>query len=246
MTNLFQTKKFLSVLLLLAIIAAVSAFLITARGNPTVAATDHSNVSGPAELRDLQAIANQYGITLDEAIEMYAWRDDFSRMVTAIKQDNPDSIAEGASTSGSTALIRFSGSIPADAQRTIDDFEANNPNLTITKQTNVGYTEREYVEAVVGAYYSVMAENGVKDGTAHFEGETNEIVMLVKMETPPSDAEKAELEQAAEQGAKEATRQNIMDTFTISLSVVQRDLGGLDSGSKHMGGETLGSLHVRL
>ena len=241
MTNLFQTKKFLSVLLLLAIIAAVSAFLITARGNPTVAATDHSNVSGPAELRDLQAIANQYGITLDEAIEMYAWRDDFSRMVTAIKQDNPDSIAEGASTSGSTALIRFSGSIPADAQRTIDDFEANNPNLTITKQTNVGYTEREYVEAVVGAYYSVMAENGVKDGTAHFEGETNEIVMLVKMETPPSDAEKAELEQAAEQGAKEATRQNIMDTFTISLSVVQRDLGGLDSGSKHMGGETLGS-----
>lgn len=43
-----RPKKFLGALLLLAIIAAVSAFLLTARGNPPVAATDHSNVSGPA------------------------------------------------------------------------------------------------------------------------------------------------------------------------------------------------------
>ena len=86
-----------------------------------------------------------------------------------------------------------------------------------------------------------MAESGVEDGTAHFEGETNEIVIFAKMATPPSDAEKARLERAAEQGAKESTRPNITDTLTISLSVVQRDLGGLDSGSEHMGGEELGS-----
>ncbi len=86
-----------------------------------------------------------------------------------------------------------------------------------------------------------MAKSGVEDGTAHFEGETNEIVIFVKMATPPSDAEKAELERAAERGAKESTKPNITDTFTISLSVVQRDLGGLDSGSEHMGGEELGS-----
>lgn len=103
----------------------------------------------------------------------------------------------------------------------------------------MGYNESEYVEAVVGAYYAVMAEDGVKDSRAHFEGETNEIAMLVKMETPPIDAEKAKLERAAEQGAKDATRQDIMDTFSISLEVVQRDLGGLDSGSDHMGGEEL-------
>ena len=216
MTNLFQTKKVLSALLLIAIIAAVSAFLLTARGNPPVAATDHSNVSGPAELNDLQFMADAKGITLDEAIERYAWRDDFSMMVTAIEEDNPGSIAEAASTSGSTAIIRFAGSISADAQRVIDDFEAKNPNLTISTQTNLGYTEKESEEAVVGAYYAVMAENGVNDGTAHFEGETNEIVILVKMETPPSDAEKAKLERAAEQGAKESTRPNITDTFTIS------------------------------
>ena len=241
MTNLFKTKKVLGVLLLVAIIASVSAFLIAANNDSPVVTTDHNNVSGPAELNDLQFMADAERITLDESIARYAWRDDFSRMVTAINEDNPDIIAEAASTSGSTGLIRFSGSIPADAQRAIADFEARNPNLTVTKHTNVGYTEREYVEAVVGAYYSVMAENGVRDGTAHFEGETNEIVMLVKMDTPPSETEKAKLERVAKQGAKDATRQNIMDTFSVSLSVVQRDLGGLDSGSEHMGGETLGS-----
>ncbi len=156
-TNLFKTKKVLSALLLVAIIAAVSAFLIAANKDSPVVTTDHSSVSGPSELNDLQSIADANGITLDEAIEMYAWRDDFSRMVTAIQEEHPDSVAEAASTSGSTALIRFSGSIPADAQITIEDFEAKNTNLTITKQTNVGYTEKEYVEAVVGAYYSVMA-----------------------------------------------------------------------------------------
>ena len=162
-------------------------------------------------------------------------------MVSAIEDDDPDSIAGAASTSGSTATIRFSGLISADAQRVIDDFEAKNPNLTISKQTNLGYNEWESEEAVVGAYYAVMAESGVEDGTAHFEGETNEIVIFAKMATPPSDAEKARLERAAEQGAKESTRPNITDTLTISLSVVQRDLGGLDSGSEHMGGEELGS-----
>ena len=241
MTNLFRTKNVLGAFLLLAIIAAVSAFLIAANNDSPAAATDHSNVSGPAELNDLQFMADAEGITLDQAVEMYAWRDDFSRMITAINKEHPDSVTEAASTSGSTALIRFSGSIPADAQRTIANFETQNPNLTIIKQTNVGYTEEEYVKAVVGAYYSVMAEDAVKDGRAHFEGETNEIVILLKMDTPPSDAKKTTLRQAAEQGAKDATRQDILDTFSISLSVVQREISGLDSGADHMGGETLGS-----
>ena len=231
----------MSALLLVAIIAAVSAFLIAANKDSPVVTTDHSSVSGDAELDDLQFVADAEGITLDEAIARYAWGDDFSAAVGVIRDNDSSSIAGAASTGGSTATIKFSGSIPADAQRVIDDFEAENQHVTISTQTNLGYTEWESEEAVVGAYYAVMAKSGVEDGTAHFEGETNEIVIFVKMATPPSDAEKAELERAAERGAKESTRPNITDTFTISLSVVQRDLGGLDSGSEHMGGEELGS-----
>ena len=35
-----------------------------------------------AELQDLQAVAEQYGITLQEAFDRYAWNDNFSRMVS--------------------------------------------------------------------------------------------------------------------------------------------------------------------
>jgi hypothetical protein len=140
-TNLFQTKKVLSALLLVAIIAAVSVFLIAANKDSPVVTTDHSSVSGPAELNDLQFMANQEGITLDEAIARYAWGDDFSAAVGVIRDNDSSSIAGVAITGGSTATIRFSGSISADAQRVIDDFEAKNPNLTISKQTNLGYNE---------------------------------------------------------------------------------------------------------
>ena len=239
MTNLFETKKVLSALLLVAIIAAVSAFLIAANNDSPVVTSSHSSVSGDAELEDLQFVADAEGITLEESIARYAWGDDFSAAVGVIRDDYPGSIAGVAITGGSTAIIKFSGSISADAQRVIDDFESENEHVTVSTQTNLGYTERESAEAVAGAYFAVMAENGVEDGTAHFEGETNEIVIAVKKATPPSDAEKAALKRAAERGAKESTRPNITDTFTISLSVVQRDLGGLDSGSEHMGGEEL-------
>ena len=217
MTNLFQTKKFLGALLLLAIIAAASAFLLTARGNPPVGATDHSNVNSPAELRDMQAIANQYGITLDEAIARYAWRDDFSAAVGAIRDNDPSSLASAAITSTSSATINFSGSISADAQRVVDDFENENPNITTSKRTNLGYTETEAEEAVVGAYFAVKEENGVKDGTAYFDDETNQIVIAVNMVTPPSDEEKAALERVAERGAKEATKPDITDIDHIAV-----------------------------
>ena len=77
----------------------------------------HPSISAPAEVRDLQSLARTYGITLDESIARYAWRDDFSRMVTVVEKDNPDSFVEAASTSGSSARIKFSGPTPATPGR---------------------------------------------------------------------------------------------------------------------------------
>ena len=60
----------------------------------------HASINSPAEVNDLQSIANQDGITLDESIMRFAWRDDFSKMVTAIEKENPDSVVDVAMTSG--------------------------------------------------------------------------------------------------------------------------------------------------
>ncbi len=97
MTKLFQTKKVLSSLLLVAIIAAVSAFLIAANNDSPVVTSSHSSVSGDAELEDLQFVADAEGITLEESIARYAWGDDFSAAVGVIRDDYPGSVTRQCS-----------------------------------------------------------------------------------------------------------------------------------------------------
>ena len=190
----------------------------------------HPSISGPAELEDLQFMANTKGITLDEAIARYAWGDDFSAMVTAIEDDDPDSVVDAAITGGSSARIKFSGSISGNARNAIDKFKSENPAVELSLQTGrgQGLTGREVEEAVVGAHFAVMEEDGVQDSVTYYDSDANEIVVTVQMATPPSGEKLSSLEKAAERGAAEATRPDITDSLTISLSVVQHDLTGTD------------------
>ena len=190
----------------------------------------HPSISAPAEVRDLQSLARTYGITLDESIARYAWRDDFSRMVTVVEKDNPDSFVEAASTSGSSARIKFSGPISSNARNAIDKFKSENPHVTVSLQVgrDPGFTRREADKAVVGAHFAVMAEDGVQDSVTYYDSDAIEIVVAVQMVTPPSGEKLSSLEKAAERGAAEATRPDITDSLAISLSVVQHDISGTD------------------
>ena len=190
----------------------------------------HASINSPAEVNDLQSIANQDGITLDESIMRFAWRDDFSKMVTAIEKENPDSVVDVAMTSGSSAWIKFSGSISGNARNAIDKFQSENPHVTVSLQTgkDPGFTKREVEEAVIGAHFAVMAEDGVQDSVTYYDSDAIEIVVTVQMATPPSGEKLSSLEKAAERGAAEATRPDITDSLTISLSVLQHDLSGTE------------------
>ena len=190
----------------------------------------HASINSPAEVNDLQFIANQDGITLDESIMRFAWRDDFSKMVTAIEKENPDSVVDVAMTSGSSAWIKFSGSISGNARNAIDKFQSENPHVTVSLQTgkDPGFTKREVEEAVIGAHFAVMAEDGVQDSVTYYDSDPIEIVVTVQMATPPSGEKLSSLEKAAERGAADATRPDITDSLAISLSVVQHDISGTD------------------
>ena len=190
----------------------------------------HASINSPAEVNDLQFIAIQDGITLDESIMRFAWRDDFSRMVTAIEEDDPDSVVDAGKTGRLLAWIKFSGSISGNARKAIDEFKSENPHVEISLQTgkDPGFTRREADEAVVGAHFAVMAEDGVQDSVTYYDSDTIEIVVTVQMATPPSGEKLSSLEKAAERGAAEATRPDITDSLAISLSVVLHDLSGTD------------------
>ena len=199
---------------------------------PSTAPASHQPTPtiNPAELEDVQFMADTKGITLDEAIARYAWQDDFSMMVTAIEDDDPDSVVDVAITGGSSAYIELSGSISGSAQDAIDKFKSDYPHVEISVKTgqDPGFTKREAEEAVIGAHYAVMAEDGVQDGVTYYDNDANEIVVTVQMANPPSDEKLSALEKAAERGAADANRPDITDSLTISLSVVQHDLSGTD------------------
>ena len=67
---------------------------------------DHSSVSGDAELDDLQFMADQEGITLEESIARYAWGDDFSVTVGAIRDNDASSVAATANSARRTTAAR--------------------------------------------------------------------------------------------------------------------------------------------
>lgn len=192
----------------------------------------HHSINSPAEVNDLQFIANQDGITLDESVERYAWRDDFSKMVTAIEDEDPDSVVDAGSGKPGrlSAWINFSGSISGNARRAIDKFKSENPHVTVSLQTgkDPGFTRREADEAVVGAHFAVMAEDGVQDSVTFYDSDAIAIIVTVQMATPPSGEKLSSLEKAAERGAAAATRPDITDSLAISLSVVQHDITGTD------------------
>ena len=73
-----------------------------------------------------------------------------------------------------------------------------------------------------------MVEDGVQDSVTYYDSDAIEIVVTVQMATPPSGEKLSSLEKAAERGAAEATRPDILDSLTVSLSVVQHDLGGTE------------------
>ena len=223
----------------LALIAVVVVVLATRHGDdemvviyPSTALASHQPTPtiNPAELEDVQFIADTKGITLDEAIARYAWQDDFSMIVTAIEDDDPDSVVDVAITGGSSAYIELLGSISGRAEDAIDKFKSDYPHVEIRVKTGdgQGLAIREVDEAVIGAHYAVLAEDGVQDGVTYYDHDTNEIVVTVQMATPPSDEKLSSLEKAAERGAIAATRPDITDSLTISLSVVQHDLSGTD------------------
>ena len=217
-----------AVVVIVAMAAAPSGDGETMVSHHNTATVSHQHTLSDAELEDLQFVADAKGITLEQAIERYGWRDDFAAVVTAIRDDDPDGLVDAAITGASSAHIEFSGSISGGAQDAIDNFKSENPGVAISVQTGLGLTGREVEDAVVGAHFAVLDEDGVQDSVTYFDSDANEIVVIVQMANPPSDEKQSSLEKAAERGATEATRPDITDSLTISLSVVQHDLGGTE------------------
>ena len=129
-----------------------------------------------AELQDLQAVAEQYGMTLQEAFDRYAWNDDFSRTVQRIREAAPESFAGAEIVDATNAWIAFTGNPPKAALDIVDEFTRKHSGISVELRTGQKITEAEIEEAVPAVHYAVYKSPGVLNASTSFESATGEIV----------------------------------------------------------------------
>ncbi len=182
-----------------------------------------------AELIDLQAVADQYGISLQEAIDQYAWRDNFSLAVSRIREAAPATFAGAEIVDGAHAWIAFTGPPPNAALDMIDIFTSGHSGVSVEVRTSQSVTEVELETAISAVHYAVFKAPGVRDANTSFESATRQIVTVVVLESTASDSVLDDLRAIAEKRLIDVTRPDILES--ISISVVHSKspvLGGND------------------
>ena len=100
-----------------------------------------TSTNAGAELDDMATIADEMGITLQEAVIRYSWNDDFARMVSEIRASSPEELATAEVTGDDSASVYFAGEISASARTLVDAFKGDFPGVKVATQENKGFTE---------------------------------------------------------------------------------------------------------
>ena len=170
-----------------------------------------------AELQDLQAVADQYGITLKEAIDRYAWRDNFSLAAQRISEAAPESFAGAVIVDGSNAWIAFTGPPPAAALEIIETFTSSHSAVSVEIRTGQSLTEAEIEEAVSAVHDAVRKVPGVLDTLTSFDPKANRIGMTVVLKDSAPDSVLDDLQAIAEKRLVELAGPDILDSMSVSI-----------------------------
>ena len=170
-----------------------------------------------AELQDLQAVADQYGITLQEAIDRYGWRDNFSLAAQRISEATPETFAGAVIVDGSNAWIAFTDTPPKAALDIIETFTNSHSGVSVEVRIGQSLTEAEIGEAVSAVHDAVRKVPGVLDALTSFDPKENRIAMTVALEDSAPDSVVGDLQAIAEKRLVELTRPDILDSISVSI-----------------------------
>ena len=224
------TRIVLSLVAVLAIVGAVAAVQIGGRSGDAVPSTDFddSDISS-AELEDLQAVASQYGISLEEAIDRYAWNDDFALAASQINEAFPEAFTGAQIVDDNRAWVAFAGQVPEGASEMIDTFGSTHSDISVEVRIDLGFTEVELQTAIEAVHFAVLEAPEVLDSSSSFDYATGQITTNVVLEDAASDSVIDDLQAIAANSLTDSTRATIANSITTS--VVRSDdpvLGGND------------------
>ena len=193
-----------------------------------------------AELMDLQAVADQKGMSIQAAIDRYAWNDDFAAAVAKIREAVPGAFTGAEIVDAGNAWVAFTGSAPAAATPIINNFTSSHSGVSVEVRANKGFTEVELQKAIEAAHFAIFDSRQVRDAATSFDFATSNIETVVLLEGPASDTVLDALKVSAANRITNATRADILSN--ISNSVVRFEgqvLSVNHEDAKHWGGEAL-------
>ena len=193
-----------------------------------------------AELEDLQFIASQKGISLQTAIERYAWHDDLAAEVSRIREAFPADFTGAKIVDAGNAWVAFAGATPAGASDIIDAWDASHSGVSVEKRTNLGFNELEKQKAIEAVHHAVYESPEVLEAVTRFDFTTSQVRATVILQDTASDSVLGGLVSSARSNLTDKVGAGILDHITVSVILSNAQaLGGVESSSKHMGGETL-------
>ena len=204
---------------------------------PESAPPEINDPPSDAELDDLQFMADQEGISLQEAIDRYAWRDNFSLAVSRIREATPEVFAGAEIVDDSKAWVSFVGQPPKAALDILDVFRSSHSSISVEVRAYASITAAELEKAIPAVHYAVLRSPGVRTASTSFESSTAQIRTVVVLELTASPFILDDLRAIATQRLIDETRPDILDN--ISISVVRSPfpvLGGVDSATESLFG----------
>lgn len=193
-----------------------------------------------AELEDLRALASQQGTSLQAAIDRYAWNDNFAITVSEVREASPDAFTGAEIVDGGGAWVAFAAGAPERALEIIDTFKKSHATVTVEVRTDLGFTEVELEKAIETVHYAMFESANVRDVSTSFDFDTRQITAVVALDSDASDSALDDLRADATKKLVDSGLEGILDS--IAISVVRSNLpalGGSDSNTEHLGGESL-------
>ena len=215
------------------LVTSVLALLIGSAGASTAAPGDIVDpLAGlsPAELVDLQLVADMDGTSLEQAAAEFAWQDDFALMATELEEQFPAEFAgaEIVDAAGRVAAIAFKGRVPTEALARTTAFGLADVRVT----GGTGHSVRELDERVAAVHAAVAGRRDlVSDVVSTYDPDTGAITVEAAPSHPAGQggSDDEVLVERLWSGLPEAARRHVA-AIRITAAVANRSESALGGG----------------
>jgi hypothetical protein len=207
---------------------------------PDVAAPRIDDPISEAELEDLKTLASQNGLSLEDAIDQYAWTDNFALAVSTVRDEFPKAFSGAAIVGKHEAWVGFAADAPKAATEIIDAFETTNGPVAVQVRPDFGFTEIELQKGIETVHYSVLDAVGGQNASTSFDYETRQITSVVASLSALDPGGLDDLRANATRDLVDSGQSELLDH--VSITIVRSNvptLGGPTTDSAHLGGEDL-------